>query len=181
MPSTTILKRSKKNAWRRGSESNRRIKVLQTLALPLGYRAIPGGAIRTIPRPPPGSQFPPRLRPRPQRRQAPLPRPHPNRYIDGRTALPCASLPCFFSPRSAPHNPCPSSSLPISATTSTTPSPSPCSTPSSPAARRTSSPSPSPRTTASPLPSSTSSTPSTAAPESRSAPFATARRPKTAP
>ena len=25
--------------WRRGSESNRRIKVLQTLALPLGYRA----------------------------------------------------------------------------------------------------------------------------------------------
>ena len=26
-------------SWRRGSESNRRIKVLQTLALPLGYRA----------------------------------------------------------------------------------------------------------------------------------------------
>ena len=25
--------------WRRGSESNRRIKVLQTFALPLGYRA----------------------------------------------------------------------------------------------------------------------------------------------
>ena len=25
--------------WRRGSESNRRIRVLQTLALPLGYRA----------------------------------------------------------------------------------------------------------------------------------------------
>ena len=28
------------NCWRRGSESNRRIKVLQTLALPLGYRAL---------------------------------------------------------------------------------------------------------------------------------------------
>ena len=27
------------SCWRRGSESNRRIKVLQTLALPLGYRA----------------------------------------------------------------------------------------------------------------------------------------------
>ena len=26
--------------WRRGSESNRRIKVLQTFALPLGYRAL---------------------------------------------------------------------------------------------------------------------------------------------
>jgi hypothetical protein len=26
--------------WRRGSELNRRIKVLQTLALPLGYRAL---------------------------------------------------------------------------------------------------------------------------------------------
>src|ERR1700737_1811680 len=26
--------------WRRGSESNRRIKVLQTSPLPLGYRAI---------------------------------------------------------------------------------------------------------------------------------------------
>jgi hypothetical protein len=25
--------------WRRGSGSNRRIKVLQTFALPLGYRA----------------------------------------------------------------------------------------------------------------------------------------------
>jgi PAS domain S-box-containing protein len=30
---------SNKISWRRGSESNRRIKVLQTLALPLGYRA----------------------------------------------------------------------------------------------------------------------------------------------
>ena len=28
--------------WRRGSESNRRIKVLQTSPLPLGYRALPG-------------------------------------------------------------------------------------------------------------------------------------------
>ncbi len=28
--------------WRRGSESNRRVRVLQTLALPLGYRAIFG-------------------------------------------------------------------------------------------------------------------------------------------
>ena len=28
-----------RNAWRRGSESNRRIKVLQTSPLPLGYRA----------------------------------------------------------------------------------------------------------------------------------------------
>ena len=27
--------------WRRGSESNRRIKVLQTSPLPLGYRALP--------------------------------------------------------------------------------------------------------------------------------------------
>src|SRR5215510_7976545 len=26
--------------WRRGSESNRRMRVLQTLALPLGYRAL---------------------------------------------------------------------------------------------------------------------------------------------
>ena len=26
--------------WRRGAESNRRIKVLQTSALPLGYRAL---------------------------------------------------------------------------------------------------------------------------------------------
>ena len=31
--------------WRRGSESNRRIKVLQTLALPLGYRAVFVGLI----------------------------------------------------------------------------------------------------------------------------------------
>ncbi len=29
----------KQNYWRRGAESNRRIKVLQTSALPLGYRA----------------------------------------------------------------------------------------------------------------------------------------------
>ena len=28
-----------KTSWRRGSGSNRRIKVLQTFALPLGYRA----------------------------------------------------------------------------------------------------------------------------------------------
>ncbi len=31
--------------WRRGPESNRRIKVLQTSALPLGYRAHSSGAI----------------------------------------------------------------------------------------------------------------------------------------
>jgi hypothetical protein len=30
--------------WRRGAESNRRIKVLQTSALPLGYRALSGDA-----------------------------------------------------------------------------------------------------------------------------------------
>jgi hypothetical protein len=29
----------RQNNWRRGSESNRRIKVLQTSPLPLGYRA----------------------------------------------------------------------------------------------------------------------------------------------
>jgi hypothetical protein len=29
----------KRKGWRRGSESNRRIKVLQTSPLPLGYRA----------------------------------------------------------------------------------------------------------------------------------------------
>ncbi len=29
--------------WRRGSESNRRMRVLQTLALPLGYRAVREG------------------------------------------------------------------------------------------------------------------------------------------
>ena len=34
-----------KNNWRRGSESNRRIEVLQTSALPLGYRAEPATAI----------------------------------------------------------------------------------------------------------------------------------------
>jgi excisionase family DNA binding protein len=33
------LQHSRKN-WRRGSESNRRIEVLQTSALPLGYRAL---------------------------------------------------------------------------------------------------------------------------------------------
>jgi hypothetical protein len=38
--STTVILRGCRNlSWRRGSESNRRIKVLQTLALPLGYRA----------------------------------------------------------------------------------------------------------------------------------------------
>ena len=31
----------KLNCWRRGGESNPRIKVLQTSALPLGYRAEP--------------------------------------------------------------------------------------------------------------------------------------------
>src|SRR5579884_2251595 len=31
--------------WRRGSESNRRIKVLQTSPLPLGYRAIMGKSV----------------------------------------------------------------------------------------------------------------------------------------
>ena len=36
--------------WRRGSESNRRIRVLQTLALPLGYRADIEGSIRTLTR-----------------------------------------------------------------------------------------------------------------------------------
>ena len=35
--------------WRRGSGSNRRIKVLQTSPLPLGYRAL-----RVLPRLPPG-------------------------------------------------------------------------------------------------------------------------------
>ena len=33
---------SEKGSWRRGSGSNRRIKVLQTFALPLGYRALAG-------------------------------------------------------------------------------------------------------------------------------------------
>ena len=32
----------KEEDWRRGAESNRRIKVLQTSALPLGYRATIG-------------------------------------------------------------------------------------------------------------------------------------------
>ena len=31
---------SHRQTWRRGSESNRRIEVLQTSALPLGYRAL---------------------------------------------------------------------------------------------------------------------------------------------
>ena len=30
--------------WRRGSESNRRMRLLQSPALPLGYPAIPKGA-----------------------------------------------------------------------------------------------------------------------------------------
>ena len=34
--------------WRRGSESNRRIRVLQTLALPLGYRAIIGENVEDL-------------------------------------------------------------------------------------------------------------------------------------
>src|SRR5450432_2934898 len=32
--------RDRTKKWRRGSESNRRIKVLQTSPLPLGYRAV---------------------------------------------------------------------------------------------------------------------------------------------
>jgi hypothetical protein len=36
---TEILERWRKEGWRRGGESNPRIKVLQTSALPLGYRA----------------------------------------------------------------------------------------------------------------------------------------------
>ena len=34
------IRESLKMYWRRGSGSNRRIKVLQTFALPLGYRAL---------------------------------------------------------------------------------------------------------------------------------------------
>ena len=34
--------------WRRGGESNHRVKVLQTSALPLGYRAGKDSFIRTI-------------------------------------------------------------------------------------------------------------------------------------
>ena len=34
--------------WRRGSESNRRIKVLQTSPLPLGYRALTGNLNRRL-------------------------------------------------------------------------------------------------------------------------------------
>jgi hypothetical protein len=37
-------------SWRRGSGSNRRIKVLQTFALPLGYRAWGLGSSCKIPR-----------------------------------------------------------------------------------------------------------------------------------
>jgi hypothetical protein len=39
---TATMSRAKllREGWRRGSESNRRIKVLQTSPLPLGYRAI---------------------------------------------------------------------------------------------------------------------------------------------
>jgi hypothetical protein len=36
----------KQKMWRRGSESNRRIKVLQTSPLPLGYRALTVLALR---------------------------------------------------------------------------------------------------------------------------------------
>jgi hypothetical protein len=39
----------KADFWRRGAESNRRIEVLQTSALPLGYRA-PGGPDAKPPR-----------------------------------------------------------------------------------------------------------------------------------
>src|SRR5215471_20386831 len=46
----STLGRSGRCFWRRGSESNRRIKVLQTLALPLGYRAPKEGYIRKIAR-----------------------------------------------------------------------------------------------------------------------------------
>ncbi len=34
-----LSRASIKNLWRHGAESNRRIRVLQTPALPLGYRA----------------------------------------------------------------------------------------------------------------------------------------------
>ena len=37
---TRVEANSQKRFWRRGSELNRRIKVLQTFALPLGYRAL---------------------------------------------------------------------------------------------------------------------------------------------
>ena len=37
---TLEISRLRLSCWRRGSESNRRIRVLQTLALPLGYRAL---------------------------------------------------------------------------------------------------------------------------------------------
>jgi hypothetical protein len=36
---TTVNRLLSEKVWRRGSESNRRIKVLQTSPLPLGYRA----------------------------------------------------------------------------------------------------------------------------------------------
>ena len=65
-----------KKRWRRGSELNRRIRVLQTLALPLGYRARVWRPIRTIARcrrisqfsGPPAAAPPP---PRPARRRSP--------------------------------------------------------------------------------------------------------------
>lgn len=37
-----VLLKNKVGKWRRGSESNRRMKVLQTSPLPLGYRAVEG-------------------------------------------------------------------------------------------------------------------------------------------
>ena len=52
---TIIISRLRLSCWRRGSESNRRIRVLQTLALPLGYRAV-CGYICKIPRRTPQSQ-----------------------------------------------------------------------------------------------------------------------------
>ena len=42
---TLEISRLRLDCWRRGSESNRRIRVLQTLALPLGYRASSGGDV----------------------------------------------------------------------------------------------------------------------------------------
>src|SRR5579862_1694465 len=37
---TDFLQKPHKKAWRRGSESNRRIRLLQSPALPLGYPAV---------------------------------------------------------------------------------------------------------------------------------------------
>ena len=45
-----------KRHWRRGAESNRRIKVLQTSALPLGYRAGEVTLFRKIPHNNPGGR-----------------------------------------------------------------------------------------------------------------------------